>query len=105
MLDGVEKTSLETIALIENISMLMDRTTNEVKEKLPAVYSKDLIEILFMHPYTKIDFLVNTLGIARQTASRHLKNLESIGIMKSIKIKNSKFFINTELFAMLQKGI
>ena len=56
MLDGVEQTSLETITLIENISLLMQKSTVELKEKLPNIYSKDLIEILFMHPYTKIDF-------------------------------------------------
>ena len=105
MLDGIEQTSIETIELIENIYELMQKTTQEVKEKLPKIYRKDLIEALFMHPYTKIDFLVDNLGIARQTASRHLKELESIGIIKSIQIKNSKFFINTELFSMLQKGI
>ena len=58
-----------------------------------------------MHPYTKIDFLVERLAITRQTESKHLKELENIEIMKSIKIKNSKFFINTQLFTMFQKGI
>ena len=105
MLDGVEKTSLETIALIENISILMDRTTNEVKEKSPSIYSKDLIEILFMHPYTKIDFLVSILGITRKTASSYLKQLEEIQILKSIKIGRNKFFVNIELFEILKKGI
>jgi len=105
MLDGVEKTSLETIELVENISLLMEKTTIEVKEKLPKIYSKDLIEILFMHPYTKIDFLVNRLSIARQTASIYLKEIEFLGILQSIKIGKSKYFINTSLFNMLRKGI
>ncbi|MDO8452991.1 MAG: Fic family protein [Sulfurimonas sp.] len=105
MLDGVEQTSIETIELIENIYKLMEETASEVKEKLPKMYSKDLIEILFMHPYTKIDFLVERLSITRQTASKYLKELEELKIMKSIQIKNSKYFINTQLFAMLQKGI
>ncbi len=105
MLDGVEQTSLETIELIENIYKLMEDTSNELKEKLPKIYSKDLIEILFMHPYTKIDFLVNTLGIARQTASIYLKEIETLGILQSIKIGKSKYFINTALFHMLRKGI
>ncbi len=105
MLNGVEQTSLETIELINGINTLMSKTKNEVREKLPKIYSKDLIEILFMHPYTKIEFLVDYLGITRQTASKHLKELENIELLKSIKIKNSKFFINTKLFTMLQKGI
>jgi Fic family protein len=105
MLDGVEQTSIETIELVENIYSLMQKTTDEVKDKLPNIYSKDLVEILFMHPYTKIDFLVNTLGITRKTASKHLKELENIGLMSSIKIGRSKYFINLELFELLKKGI
>jgi len=57
MLDGVEQTSYETIELINQIKMLMDNTKLTIKEKLPKLYSKDLLEILFMHPYTKIEFL------------------------------------------------
>jgi len=105
ILDGVEQTSKETIKLIYQIDELMLKTKNEIQDKLPKIYSKDLLEILFMHPYTKIEFLVDALGLHRQTASRYLKELENIGILESIQIKNSKFFINLKLFNMLKKGI
>ena len=105
MLDGIEQTSVETIELIESIYKLMQETTTLLKEKLPKIYSKDLVEILFMHPYTKIEFLVDTLSISRQTASKYLKELETLGIVESIQIKNSKFFVNIELFSMLKKSI
>ncbi len=105
MLDGVEQTSLETIELINGIYALMHETKKEIKEKLPKIYSKDLVEILFMHPYTKIDFLVEGLGIARQTASIYLNELEKNGIMEGVKIGRSKYFINVRLFNMLKKGI
>lgn len=105
ILDGVEQTSKETVLLVNDISALMKKTKHEIQEKLPKIYSKDLIEILFSHPYTKIDFLVDELGLTRQTASKYLKELENIGILESIQIKNSKFYINLELFARLKKGI
>ena len=105
ILDGVEKTSLETIELIQDISSMMDNTKNIIKEKLPKIYSKDLIEILFNHPYTKIDFLVDGLGLHRETASKYLKEIESIGILQNIKIGRGKYFINIELFNRLKKGI
>jgi len=105
MLDGVEKTSLETIELVNGIHNLMGEVKNEIKEKLPKIYSKDLVEILFKNPYTKIDFLVDDLDITRKTASKYLNGLEKIGILKNIQIKNSKFFVNKELFDMLKKGI
>lgn len=105
MLEAVEQTSLETIDLINNINNLMIKTQDEISEKLPKIYSKDLVEILFMHPYTKIEFLVDKLNTTRQTASKYLNELEKIGILKNIQIKNSKYFINIELFDMLKKGI
>lgn len=105
MLDGVEQTSLDTIELIKDISSMMDNTKNIIQDKLPKIYSKDLIEILFNHPYTKIDFLVDGLGLTRQTASKYLKELEALGIVEGLQIKNSKFYINVELFARLKKGI
>jgi len=105
MLDGVEQTSLDTIELIKDISRMMDNTKNIIQEKLPKIYSKDLIEILFNHPYTKIDFLVDRLALTRQTASKYLKELEILGIVESLQIKNSKFYINVELFNRLKKGI
>ena len=104
MLEAVEQTSLETIELINNISKLMIKTQDTISTKLPKIYSKDLVEILFMHPYTKIDFLVNRLNITRKTASKYLNELEHIGIVENIQIKNSKYFINVELFNLLRKG-
>jgi Fic family protein len=48
---------------------------------------------------------VNILGLHRETASKYLKELEKIGILQSIKIGKSKFFINNKLFELLKKGI
>ena len=105
MLEAVEQTSLETIELINNISDLMIKTQDKISGELPKIYSKDLVEILFMHPYTKIEFLIDKLNLHRDTASKYLRELENIGILKPIKIGRSKYFINIELFDMLKKGI
>jgi len=105
MIDSVEQISLETIELINEIDILIKSTQDKVVRKLPKIYSKDLIEVLFMHPYTKIEFLVDKLKVTRQTASKYLGELENLGILKNIQIKNTKFFINIELFDMLKKGI
>ena len=105
MLDGVEQTALETVELINGIHRLMGEIKEVIKEKLPKIYSKDLVEILFMHPYTKIEFLMSGMDIHRDTASKYLRELESIDILESIKIGRSKFFVNKQLFNILKKGI
>lgn len=105
MLEAVEQTSLETIVLINDISIMMKNTKHTIRKELPNIYSKDLIEILFSHPYTKIEFLVDGLGLHRETASKYLKEIEKIGILESVKIGRGKFFINKQLFGRLQEGI
>ena len=84
MLEAVEQTSLETIELINNISNLMIKTQGKISGKLPKIYSKDLLEILFMYSYTKIEFLVDRLHTTRQTTSKYLNELENIGILENI---------------------
>ena len=105
MLDGVEQTSKETIDMINAINELMQQTAIEIQERLPKIYSKDLVEILFIHPYTKIEFLVDRLGVTRKTASKYLNELESIEILKLVQIKSSKYFINNKLYNLLKKGV
>ena len=77
----------------------------EARTKLPdRVYSKDLLECIFEHPYTKVQFLVER-GIARrQTAAEYLKLLESAGILRSVKRGREVFYINTKLFDLLSGG-
>ncbi len=105
MLDGIEKTSIETTELINDIRCLMEKTKQKIRNELPRIYSKDLLEVLFTHPYTKIEFLVENLDITRQTATKYLRRLEDINILKTIKIKNSKYFINIDFFEILKKGV
>ena len=105
MLDAVEETSNNTCDLIESIEKMMNNTQKSVQNKLPKIYSKDLIETLFLHPYTKIEFLVDRLKLHRHTASKYLKELVNIGILKEIKIGRSIYFINIELFEYLKKAV
>jgi Fic family protein len=105
MLAAVELTSKETLRLIASIRDLMDSTIEKAKLNLPsATYSKELIELLFVQPYTKIEFLVQH-GIAeRRTVSKYLKQLEEIGILASKKIWRETIYINVELYELLKMG-
>jgi Fic family protein len=58
-LDIVEQTALNGRQQIAEIETLMGTMGLEIQEKLPKVYSKDLIETLFRLPYTKI-YIENT---------------------------------------------
>ena len=104
MLEGIEQTATKQVQLINDIKELMDNTKEKLKSELPKIYSKDLLEVLFIHPYTKIDMLVENLELHRDTASKHLKAMEKIGILNSVQIKNTRFYVNVKLFELLQRG-
>ncbi|MDR1903391.1 MAG: Fic family protein, partial [Treponema sp.] len=76
ILDGIEETSKQALEKIKAIKKLLDLTLEKVKENCPKIYSKELVEIIFENPYSKIDYLVNKLEINRKTASKYLKELE-----------------------------
>ncbi|OHE15452.1 MAG: addiction module protein [Sulfurimonas sp. RIFOXYD2_FULL_37_8] len=102
MLKGVEEISKETIQTIKNIEALMEKTKNTILENKPKIYSKDLLEALFYHPYAKRAFIEEQLNVSRPTATNYLKELENIGILSSQKIGKDIFYVHTELFDLFK---
>lgn len=100
MLEAVERTSLETLATIHAIrAALMD-----YKHRIRAAhrfYSQDLINNLFTHPYTKIEFLERDLQVSRLTATKYLEALAAEGFLVKQKIGRSNYYINVALNAIL----
>jgi hypothetical protein len=90
--------------VFDAIRDLMAETLQFAKENLPArVYSKDLIELLFHQPYTKVQFLVRA-GIAeRKTAADYLKALERIGTLQIYRMGKENLYLNKKLFDTLSK--
>ncbi len=104
MLKGIEETALSTRQMIHDIRALLDETIERVRRELPKVYSKELVELIFHQPYTKIAFLAEA-GIAkRQTAANYLQALEDIGVLSSETVGRERLFINTALLDLLKKG-
>ena len=103
ILKAVEETSKETLEIIQSIVSLMEETTKTAKEGLPSTsYSRELIDIIFIQPYTKIEFVVRA-GIAeRRTASKYLKQLADLGILESRKIGKENLFVNKGLYQLLK---
>ncbi len=104
ILEGVERISRQTIRLIYGIKDLMQRHKHKIREELPRIYSQDLLNNLFSHPYTKIDFIVRDLGVNRATAAKYLKQLMKIGLLTKEKVKKENFYLNKELFDLLQNA-
>jgi Fic family protein len=103
MLKAVESTSIETIKKISKIKILLDDTIVKVQRQAPKIYRKELVELLFEQPYSKIEFVVKKLGVERKAASRYLKELEDIEILESQKIGRETLYLNKGLIELLKK--
>lgn len=100
ILDGVEQTSLQTIKIIEGIKNRMLKHKKKIRENT-KFYSQDLINNLFKHPYTKIDFIMSDLEVSRLTATKYLDELDQIGIVQKVKLGRDNYYINTDLYNLL----
>jgi len=103
LLNGIEETSINTIKMIKSINDLMAETKSKLQQDLPKIYSRDLLDIIFLHPYTKIEFLTERLNISRQTAANYLNKICQIGILKKVKKQKYNYYINIKLFDLLSK--
>ena len=102
MLTGIEETSEETLRLVKKINVEVDVLTAEIKEKLPKIYSKELIDILFYEFYTKIQYVEEGLGVSRRTAVTYLGTLEKEGFLVSEKIGKERIYQNKRLYDLVK---
>lgn len=101
MLSGVEQTARQTTTLVVQIRTLMQEVKHRLRIELPKLYSQDLINNLFHHPYTKIDFLMEELMIHRNTATKYLEELVRIGLLTKHKLGKDNYYLNTDLYDLL----
>lgn len=100
MLDSVEQISKETIVLIGKIRDLIYEYKNLLRNNY-KFYSQDLLNNLFKHPYTKIEFIENDLGVSRITASKYLNRLAKDKVLKKEKLGTGNYYINEKLIKIL----
>lgn len=100
IINGVEETAKETTQLILKIKDLMQEFKNLMRDNY-KFYTKDLLNNLFKHPYTKIEFVVDDLGVSRLTAANYLNKLADDGVLRKEKIGTANYYINIKLFELL----
>lgn len=97
MLTAVAQTAQTTLRLVEGVRGQMASMKSQLRERLPKLYSQDLLNNLFRHPYTRIDFLMTDLGVTRQTAAKHLDKLAEAGFVQKQQAGRSNYYVNSAL--------
>ncbi|WP_300450483.1 Fic family protein [Accumulibacter sp.] len=100
MLAAVEHTAAEGIATIQAIKALLMDTKHRIRAG-HRFYSQDLINNLFSHPYTKIEFIEHDLKVSRLTATKYLDALVAGGFLAKRKVGRNNYYINMPLYGIL----
>lgn len=101
LLKGVEVTAKAEVELIQVIKQQMQADKHSMRSALPKIYSQDLLNNIFRHPYTKIEFVMEELNVSRTTATRYLDELVNIDLLKRVKLGRDNYYINHRLFDLL----
>lgn len=105
MLDAMVETSQHTIDLIAKMKGLIAACKHRMRDELPKVYRQELLNNLFSHPYTKIDFVIDDLRVSRITATKYLEQLVDHKFLLKEKVGRNLYYINQPLVDLLsQRG-
>ena len=103
LLAAVESTAQQTIRTVADIKAALLHAKHRMRAGF-RFYSQDLIINLFMHPYTKIEFVERDLKVSRLTATKYLDALAAAGFVLKMKTGRSNYYINVALNAILTRG-
>lgn len=101
MLEGIEETASWTTAKIGSIRRLMAEAVEHVRTTCPKIYSRELVDLVFEHPYCRIANVVEAGIAGRQAASRYLQALVSSGLLRVQDAGREKLFVNSRLLTLL----
>lgn len=102
ILKGIQETSEKSLNILREINDLIENTSNEIREKHPKIYSKELVDILFLEFYTRINNVETGLNVTRKTASSYLNELSESGILEVEVRGKDKLFINKRLLDIMK---
>ena len=103
MLEAVRQTAQWSTNKIKAIRQLLDKNAEQIRQRLPKIYSRELAEVIFVNPYCRISDLVEG-GIAkRQSASVYLKALVEIGLLEEVRVGRENLYTNPALLDLLSE--
>ncbi|MDX2093280.1 MAG: Fic family protein, partial [Kofleriaceae bacterium] len=103
MLRAVETTAADTSTTIEGIRTALLDYKHRIRAR-HRFYSQDLVNNLFRHPYTRIEFLMRDLGVSRLTATRYLDRLADDGFLEKRRVGRASYYVNRALVGVLARA-
>jgi Fic family protein len=101
MLTAVAESARNGVGTVAAIKRLLLEYKHRIRQELPKIYSQDLINNIFSHPYTKIQFVEHDLGVSRLTATKYLDRLAESNFLVKQKVGRASYYINMKLYEIL----
>lgn len=101
LLEAVEITAALTLTRLRNVRDELEGAAARARVEMDFGYSRELIEIVFSQPFTRIAHIVDRKVATRNSAAKYLNELERIGILRSIKVGRAKLYFNQALYDAL----
>ena len=102
MLNAFKEQAVESTDILLKIKDLHEDVKRKIRSELPKIYSRDLVDAIFSQPFITPTRYGEMLKVTYQTGSSHLKSLEKIGVMQSVKVGKYLFFANVALLDLLR---
>ncbi len=102
ILTAIEEQSKQTTSTVMLIRDLMQEYRDNIKLSLPKLYSADLIEFLFSHPFYSQKIISQNLGLSRNTAFKYLNSLLKKNFVEVLKLKNENMFYSNRFLGLLK---
>jgi Fic family protein len=101
MLTAVETSAADGVSTVQAIKSVLLDYKHRIREQHRKFYSQDLINNLFSHPYTKIEYIERDLQVSRLTATKYLEALTGSGFLHKQKIGRTNYYVNRPLYDIL----
>lgn len=100
ILNAVAETARETSVLVTGMKHLMDEFKDTLRLN-SKIYSHELVNNMFRHPYTRIEYVMEEVNVSRPTAGRYLDLVCELGLLVKLRIGKNNYYVNTKLVDLL----
>lgn len=101
---GIAQTAKDTLALSEGMRVLMADYKQRIRADQPEVYWQDLLNTLFRHSYTRIEYVEQELNMSRPTATKYRDTPAAAGFLDKQRIGRNNYYMNQRLVALFVDG-
>ncbi|WP_338128200.1 Fic/DOC family N-terminal domain-containing protein [Corynebacterium phoceense] len=103
MINGVRAAAVDASDMITDLRALQETTAQEIRTAGVIAPAKEMAELMLIKPYLRIQDVMDTGLVKRQTAASWLHHLVELGILEENRVGRGKVFVNHRALAVLTR--